>query len=352
MSLGPASCCAIAKVASSPRRFCLALPEADTVDAAADRRWRLAVQHTVGAVLAAERFSLAPAELRSWRQENDSEGAAIFRRYLASAGIGANEVWQSACASKGIPLTAIYRILGFGAAQTRALAEGVDRDSAYAGALFNLGIVLFDSLVDGGGEDAVLARDFDRSALERLAAGAGPAPAPCRSAAFDFFTSVAVAFFAALPNERLGGITGRLPAMLAAETFAAAGGGGTGRLGRWRLLRRKSVWPFLTLAEVGGAASMARAEAFGTCIWIVDDLWDAPEDWRSGTASRIWLDGDAAAALRAGTPATLSRPEGKAFLDAESRRLMLSLRRFAAAARAGEPRRCLGATIGAWISVA
>jgi hypothetical protein len=123
-----------------------------------------------------------------------------------------------------------------------------------------------------------------------------------------------------------------------------------------RALRTKSVGPFIVLASLGRAesafpAAAARARPFGTAVWIVDDLWDAADDWRCGGRSRPWL------IISRETRDRLTSTDHALLALAESgvlQREAACLRRaLLQVTQLDEPtRRCLGTTLASWVEMA
>lgn len=314
------------------------------------------MRQLVHAALADHGLLLPPSDLREACRVVDAAGGAEFDRYLALCG-PAGRTWERGCADLALPLEAIFRTLGFGAWQTRIFAPRAGAaDRGAAGALFNLGVVLFDAVLDSrpAEPDRPL---LNAAAMRALAEDIPLRPAADGDAPFAFFATVARAFFASV-RDRDAGTRERmmrlLDAMLAAEVASTAARGATrAGLRTWRQLRRKSVWPFLLMAAAAGArpgsVEWRRARCFGEAVWIVDDLWDAADDWRAGTWSRPWwrlarcagvadrpCDDALAALWRHGLP------------RAEDVRLRRAIRGFLAATDAPDSRTCLGATLGAW----
>lgn len=316
------------------------------------RRFRLDVQAEIRAALEETGLLLSRPELTRWRENCDRQGARLFHAYLDRCDEAERDHWQRASAALSIPLAALYRIVGFGARQTEALASTPPPDGAVlAGALFNLGIVLFDCLIDRGGDEARAARAFDDSTLAQLASGRGPSRLPISSPLFAFFLSVARAHFRAAGKAHAVS-PDRMKKMLSAQTLAGLADARSS-ISELRHMRRKSVWPFLALVEIGATpdrpVEFDRAAAFGRAIWIVDDLWDLPEDWQSGTSNRIcWH----ALRIDAGGDVDLGR-----FLDRhasnclvrECQRLRASLRAYVERTPWPSDRDCLAATIQAWV---
>jgi hypothetical protein len=209
------------------------------------------------------------------------------------------------------------RLLGFGYQHTDGLAclAGVSMSArlevARLGALFNLGIVLFDRVCDRFPSRASLL--FERATpdfLDATLSGDTPPPTQTGDSAIDFLLALIVNFFAgtrALAADARGddrrGFTQLIYAMYRAERFAteATRDRATASLHVWRELRRKSSLPMRTMAHLAllplpGADETVRsavhsaAGAAGEAMWIVDDLADVGEDLEAGCWSRpLWL---------------------------------------------------------------
>lgn len=267
------------------------------------------VAREVSRALTARGMRLGEAELDHILREADRRGARLYEEeVILRERPGDEAIRVRGLKGLGISTLSVHRMLGLGAWQARVLGgEGAER----AGALFNFGIVLFDAALDRGDpETRRRVLRFDMAQLDR--AGATPEIAIVCTVARRFFE---------LAGERAA--RGLLERLLAAELASA------GESPSLRTMRRKSVEPFQLMAALNeGDPAMARV--FGRAVWIVDDLWDWDEDAATRTG-RPWFRSGADAAILAN----------------ELRCLCAAL-----ASTKGWPedaRRCLAATLGAWI---
>jgi|GEM_PF-3443029 len=231
------------------------------------RRQRVAT--LVTGALETAGLGISPPDLDDALRAAELDGARIVEQELiAHEDAAAARTRTKACFAQRIAGPSLHRIAGLGAWQARALAgEAAMR----AGAIFNLGIVLFDAALDSGGPEArAEALAFDLAALSY----------PAATPEFAFFQTVARRFFVlAGPAADHQALARLLAAERASVTMP----------GNARVLRAKSVGPFLVMASLGrGDAAVARA--FGRAVWIVDDLWDWDEDGAAQTG-RPWLRG-------------------------------------------------------------
>jgi hypothetical protein len=267
------------------------------------------VAREVSAALDESRLRLAESELDRMLRAADGRGARLFEEeVILRERPGSESLRVRGLKALGISTLSVHRVLGLGGWQAQVLGgEAAER----AGALFNLGIVLFDAALDRGTPTSrrqVLR--FDMARLDRT--GVTPEIA--------FLGIVAQRFFE-VAGERVA--RGSLERLLAAELASA------GAAPSLRAMRRKSVEPFVLMAALGGR-DPAMARVFGRAVWIVDDLWDWDED----------------AATRTGRPWFRRGPDS-AILAEEVRCLRAAL-----SCTSGWPeqaRHCLAATLGAWI---
>jgi hypothetical protein len=285
-------------------------------------------------------------------------GEELFSRwFVAAPDATRRRLWQQACRSMHLPLETVHRIVGFGAWQTAQLATATPDDARSLGALFNLGIVLFDSLLDRGGASArAVEGAFNETVLRDLSLPQHLLSERTGDEAVRFFATVVGEFFAglrAMPQKCQRTVAAMLPAMFAAEVTSAQPSS-LGRRELWRALAIKSRWPFRVLTCIGAlgradADLATAARAFGTAVWIVDDLWDVAEDWRNRSASRACLllratgAGDADD-VRHALDATITA----GVLARENRRLR---RAFAAIAPHHSAAKGLGVTLSAWVGI-
>lgn len=209
------------------------------------------------------------------------------------------------------------QVLSFGAGLGRGfalLAGADDRAARYAsgtGALFNLGVSVFDLLHDSSPDlVAVLPGRLDGPALARLTTDPAAAAALRRSAQQPIddlgatlpaeirILLVVVADFYARLHVAAGGaglspsLIGALQEAYQAEMSSLEGTGGE------RVARSSSVAPFTVLAEVALAAAKADdrvradrlgelAAAIGEVFWLVDDLVDSVSDAQTGSLNAL-----------------------------------------------------------------
>lgn len=300
-----------------------------------------------------------------------SEGRALLER-----GIGGVDAERAVAAARALHLDAgdLERALGMGHAQASALARlvGLDEDDdttaamVRLGALFNLGISLFDLLHDRfPGRAATLSRQLDPTALAAVMQS-GRAFTPTGDGAVDLLLGLIAAFFqgaASLPGR------GEPRHQLARLIMAMHGGELASTRGRFeasppsravlRQLRRKSALPLWTVAVL---AQLARPEAppsgpaptrlralvgcAADALWLVDDLVDLEEDHAAGVWSRPWW----ILGRRLGHPpprdlaAALSCLDDDGIVEAEAGRLADRLRRLRDARERG--------AAALWLSIA
>lgn len=326
------------------------------------------------------RAGLLPDEERfaAERERLGAAGAELLASRLTPA-LGNGAVARGA-SSLGLAASDLARVAGYGHAQTAALAElwGVEDQQAAAeaaclGGLLNLGIALFDRIVDEyPARAAPLHARIDEAALR----GLGVAGADRRSGDPGIDLSVAV-FVELLAGARALAVTAeegpgaalqRLLLRMRDGELASAGPGRTrGRppLAVLRALWRKSVLPLqasLALARLARGdgeepdeerAALVRAGA--TALWITDDLVDLERDLASGRFSRpLWLldrgtaPGEVAPGGRSSTRGALVE---SGILDAESARLAAALRRLQRAEAHGAARfaATISAAVRGWI---
>lgn len=179
------------------------------------------------------------------------------------------------------------------------------------------------------------------------------------------FGNVAADFFAAMRNLE-SVLQDRLMRMLlaqfAAETsLAHAGRNAAPRLNEWRAMRRKSAGPMaiVAMALMGPGTDahvrgrLTRLEAVtGHLLWIVDDLVDAPEDWRQAVWSRPWWVVSRRGMVNAtmGIDHALWALDRVGWADMEAARIAKGLRRLDAISdgHGAELRRRVALTISAW----
>lgn len=214
--------------------------------------------------------------------------------------------------SVGLSIGAVARVFGHGwqqaagfgvLAQVRAARVA---DVARLGALLNLGIVLFDHVVDTFPER--------RSALagrlnaRRLAAVPSAAATPSGDLGVDSVVAVALEVIAGA--RRLGGdaddlerfdriIAAMQRGELASLQHRHAGEPPSGAI--WEALYSKSALPATAIATLARLANPAASDSvravvnraaalMGEAFWIIDDLVDVRADWDAGGWNRaLWL---------------------------------------------------------------
>ncbi len=200
------------------------------------------VAREVSAALDESRLRLAESELDRMLRAADGRGARLFEEeVILRERPGSESLRVRGLKALGISTLSVHRVLGLGGWQAQVLGgEAAER----AGALFNLGIVLFDAALDRGTPTSrrqVLR--FDMARLDRT--GVTPEIA--------FLGIVAQRFFE-VAGERVA--RGSLERLLAAELASA------GAAPSLRAMRRKSVEPFVLMAALGGR-DPAMARVFG-----------------------------------------------------------------------------------------
>jgi hypothetical protein len=190
---------------------------------------------------------------------------------------------------------------------------------ARLGALFSLGIVLFDQVLDTFAERrAVLLEQLTPRLLGARPVGSDE---PSGDPAVDFIADLAAGVVSGA--RRIGGrpedgerFTNLLSAMYEGERLSVEARRATGRPSPelWEALRSKSALPataVAVLAQLGNPAAgdaarevvQAAAALVGEAFWIVDDLADVRADWDAGCWSRpigLLLDRPTAAPTGAG----------------------------------------------------
>lgn len=371
---------------------------------------RPSVRGLVRHALAEAGVWLAEDALSAAREAALARGAAALPGALPDGG-GAR--LQRAAATLGLGSAVLPRVYGFGCQQAEALALLVgapaDRQAEVIrlGALFNLGIALFDCLCDRFPARAgVLLARVTPAWLRQQGEGAGGA-APTGDEGVDALLALIAAFFAG--SRRLVGpgagwaeLVGLVLALYQAERAVT-------RLSRaesaatfavFRMLHRKSAQPLWVMALLGilarggaqeGAAAAERGSMpedalsrgaqraapvmaeraatvaeeraalrrqvgqAGAALWIVDDLADLREDWDAGCWSRpLWLLARAGGPPPAEADEAIARLHQRGTLAAEARRLarcLTTLRRGAVSDPRGEALfQVLRVTVNAWVA--
>ena len=266
--------------------------------------------------IVAQALDEAGVLLTPMRLQRQSRDAFVAGRRLVSRALagGGQDVLREAAASLNLAELALVRILGLGYQQAEGLAKLAGtpaaqfQEVAHLGALFNLGIVLFDRILDRFPERAqVLHRHVTPEFLEALLRGSGQDVANSGDAAIDALTALIAEYL--IRCRRLGGdrrdqlaIAAQVHDMHAAERAASTQlrCRSMPSIGIWRALRRKSALPMTMMARLAllprphadrerRTATMVSARLAGQAIWIVDDLADIREDWAADCWSRpLW----------------------------------------------------------------
>ena len=300
--------------------------------------------------LTRERLLLTDQKHETIRREAYAAGVELLPRALSS---DSRSTLRELGRSLGLAEPVLPRLLGFGWQQADGLAAlaGTPKfaraNVAHAGALFNLGIALFDHVADRFPAKAVrllnlVTPDFLN---EQLAGGAGRLPSNADDP-IELLVTLIVEFF-----KRAGALGGDAPqrralnrtilAMYAAERFVSATrrADGAASLDVWRQLRRKSAVPLILMAHLAllpeprgteerRAAARRAAALAGEAIWIVDDLADIREDWDAEGWSRpLWLLARCGKRVPRNADAALRQVVDFQIAAAEVHRLVMSLAR-------------------------
>ena len=273
------------------------------------------MRDTVARALAAEGLLMSDRKLERWRCGVFATGKKLLLRSDVSGAAGHNDGVLAATRSLSVADSLLPRVLGFGWHQTDGLAAlaatpfPVRAKVARLGALFNLGIVLFDLLCDRFPQRARSLFEYVTPAAltARLAGIADVVPAS-GDVAIDELHKLIANFFQ--QSHALGGsdaevraFASLMRAMYIGEhaSTTARRKSGEATIDTWRNLRRKSALPMRTLALLvlrahaeadrdRRASTLAAARVAGDAIWIVDDLADLEDDWQAGCWSRpLWL---------------------------------------------------------------
>ena len=297
---------------------------------------------------------LTPQRQEQLRLDAFAEGRRLLPHAL---GRDASALLRPAAASLELADAALARLLGFGWQQTRGLAmlAGTPADSqaevAHLGALFNLGVVLFDRILDRfPWRASQLYRLITPEFLETHLRGTSTELPASGDVAVDALGALVVEYLARC--RQLGGDSRDrlafgflLRQMYVAEREAGSQlrEGAPPTMAVWRGLRRKSALPLAMMARIAllpkphgpgerRSAALASVRLAGRAIWILDDLADVREDWTQGGWSRPlwWL------ARVEGQPASASAAQRRVvesnFAVGEARRLVLALRQLRALA--------------------
>jgi hypothetical protein len=207
----------------------------------------------------------------------------------------------------------VPRVLGFGSLQAQALSQALDAPAEHTasiaelGALFNLGIVLFDWLLDHAPEHAgPLRAAVTPGRLSRLLDGQTVAPDPNCPPAIDCLLAIIADFCrrsGALETELATGRALRsvVQTMYAAEIESVSDPRPEKRTaGVGTQMRAKSVLPIWTIALVClhprrpplTLSSLRRLEPrvapLGEMLWLIDDMVDLVDDWETQAWNQLW----------------------------------------------------------------
>ncbi|MFC4527074.1 hypothetical protein ISN76_10250 [Dyella halodurans] len=279
------------------------------------------------------------------------QGAYAAGQRLLPRALGDADLLKEGARSLDLTEPALTRILGYGWQQAEGLAflagtpASLRPQVCHAGALFNLGIVLFDRILDRFSDRAVLLSQYVTPTF--LAAHLSEMPPKMKlsgDVAIDALMALIVEFLAR--SRRLGGdrhghaaLGAQLHAMHLAECESGANlrDHSSPTLAVWRALRRKSALPTATLSRLAllaapnrgdgrRAATVASARIAGEAIWIADDLADIHEDWVAGNWSRpLWWLARASYDVPRNIEDALRRVVDGGLAEAEARRLALRL---------------------------
>jgi hypothetical protein len=246
------------------------------------------------------------------RQRIMAEGTRQWHRWLRMHPAQQRR-WRPLALYLNLQVQTIPRVLGFGALQTEALARAFSVPAgklelvAELGALFNLGIVLFDWLIDHDSEhDDSLRTVVSPDRLEALLDGRAEAPLSHELPAIDFLLAIISHFCrrcgvleAELPTGRA--LRDALETMYAAEVDSSCTsliGGESAEV--QRKMWAKSVLPVWTMALAGlhqrhpsltqSELQSAQKQVFhlGELLWLIDDIVDVVDDWETGNWNRLW----------------------------------------------------------------
>lgn len=280
-------------------------------------------------------------------RESMRAGKRLLPRILSSVDVGGPRPGRAAAAALGLPEPVLARVLGYGWQQSSGLSalartpRAARAGVAELGAVFNLGITLFDYLCDHSPDRAraLMARVSPES-IEAGLGGQRFAVAPGEDLAVDLLVRLIVRFFEG--SIALGGhvqdrqaFARLIRTMYHGERFAtgARRTRSRPRFEVWREMRCKSALPLQTvgmlallpLADIGQTQRSTvhtAARLAGEATWIADDLADVREDWEAGAWSRcLWLLARTAGGLPGDADSALRRLVDTGIAAAEARRL-------------------------------
>ena len=308
------------------------------------------------------------------------EAFAAGKRLLPHALPGDSaSLFRAAAQSLDLAEPVIARLLGFGWQQADGLAalaatpKSERSEVGRLGALFNLGIALFDNICDRfpARSAPMLARITPEFLDAHMAGGRRPPPLT-GDPPIDLLVTLIVEFLFCC--RALGGsrrdqrnLRKLIRTMYGAERYsiAARREGGLPTLHVWRQLRRKSALPMATMAQLAllphqHADDTQRhtmrlsARLAGDAIWIIDDLADVREDWNADCWSRpLWLLANRATKAPTDADEALRRITSSGIAVAEARRLADRLLRLCEIAEADGPAfvQSVQATVHSWIDL-
>lgn len=319
---------------------------------------------------------LADQKHERLRRDALRTGIQLLPRALSDD--GANLLRQMGW-SLGLAEPVLPRVLGFGWQQADGLAALAGTPSsfraevAHLGALFNLGIALFDFVSDRFPvRAALLLAQVTPEFLEAHLADGQGSTRSSGDAGIDLLVGLIVEFFArchTLGGERKDrhSLSRIIFAMYGAERFVSEvkRDHGPPTLRVWRELRRKSALPMTTMAQLAllpqphadeamRSAARISASLAGNAIWIVDDLADVREDWDAGSWNRpLWLLARGSGDMPADADGALRRIVDSGVAAAEASRLAVSLARLRKLAEehGSSFLRSVQATVHSWIDL-
>ena len=303
---------------------------------------------------------LLPDEQYSrFREQVMEDGARVWARLLNRLCGSNTEAAERVLSEVGLGILAASRVVGFGFHQARALARQLgipsqaEERASHLGALFNLGIVLFDLVCDRhprlakslfsmvspgslnealcGGDLAPL--DFDDPALRLL-----------RAIILFLFKELETCDAAISVRQEFRRTIARMHEAEMALTQKKRSVDPPDRM-LWRHMRAKSALPMWTIALVvlhfnGRDAPLDRIRPsvarIGFLLWIVDDLADAGEDFGADSWSRVWY-----LMAKASAEPTLDSIFRSGIVARETKLLAHILRRI--------PERTSAATVQSWV---
>ena len=327
--------------------------------------------------LASANVLLSDREQQRLRQETYVSGKRLL---WDNDSVGPNDL-SAAVRSFGWVDQALPRLLGFGLGQTDGLAAlavtpvSMRPEVGLLGALFNLGIVLFDYICDHFPDRAkLLFSQVTPEFMEAQLTGSGGRFSPSGDASIDFLLKLIVDIFSrsrALTSDSLEDrrtIMQLIGSMYEGQRFSIES-----RRDRvpptmrvLRELRRKSALPMAFMAQIALIPCLYEdhdtrddvvrraARLAGDAMWIADDLADIAEDWDAGCWSRpLWIFSRSGGPVPENADQALYGIIETGIAQAEAHRLakrLMSLRELTGAHSEGFAR-SIRATIHAWLEI-